>query len=410
MDFFEKSTPLDGLKVIDLSTAVAAPMCGRLLADMGADVIKVETPSIDINRALGNVYNVPSTPESNPFHATANSNKRIITMDLRSDAGKEILHRLLEDADVLLTSFRVKAQEILGVSYEQLKEKYPRLIFVHFSGFGSEGHEAERPGYDVAAFWGRSGALVDWVQPGTLPITPGLGTGDTISGTVLFSGVLAALYAREKTGKGTLVSSSLLGSGIWANGNYIFITQPGYDYQAPADPAKATNPFFNSYQCKDDEWITVVMPGPITPIWEKACKAFGMEEYLEDPRFGTDENVIKHNSQEILYGLVTDIIRKKTFAEWKERLLSLEVVHEKAYHCSEVTSDEQALANGYIENVVLPDGKEARYPASPIRFSEYKTKPVRADVNVGQYTEEILKQLGYTDERIKEMYDNKSVL
>ena len=404
------SLPLEGVRVVDWSTALAAPTCGRLLADLGADVIKVEMKPNDMFRGFGDVYGVPSTHEHNPLHATANSNKRFITIDPRSSEALEIFARLLQDADVLVTSVRTKVQKAMGLSYEDLKEKFPRLIFAHLTGYGYNGAEFDRPGFDLAAFWARSGALIDWVPPGSNPLSPGLGTGDIFSGTALFGGITSALYARERTGKGTLVTTSLMGTGIWANGEYIFISQPPHNYPIPKDPSKTVNPFYDTYQCKDGQWVTLMMPGPLTPNWKKACGAFGLEQYFEDARFCGDAAVIAHGTQQELCDLIRGTIASKTFDEWHARLTKADVVHEKAQRSCDLMNDEQALVNGYMEKVTLPEGRETFYPTVPIQFSEYRIKPVSARMGEGQDTREILGELDFDPQEIDRMYESGAIL
>ena len=407
----ESALPLKGLRVIDWSTAVAAPACGRLLADMGADVIKIESPKGDMCRTLGNAYDTPNVPEeeSYPFHITANTNKRFITLDWRTEEGMDVFMRLLKDADVLLTSVRTKVLQAMGLSYEDLKSRFPRLILAHLTGFGYEGDEAERPGYDVAAFWARSGGLIDWVRPGSTPVNPGLGLGDIFTGTNLCVGLLSALYARQATGKGTLVTTSLMSAGIWGNGNYVLVSQPPFNHPVPLDPADATNPFFTSYKCKDGVWMTLVMPGPLAGHWERGCRAFGLEAYIDDPRFGSDANVTANHAQAALYQLMCDAVSRHTYAEWHERLLTAEVVHERIQRSCEVVNDPQAIANGYVKRITLPDNREATFSTIPIQFSEYGVKPINPLVSPGQDTRKILEELDYSQQQIEAMYEKKAV-
>ena len=174
----DEQLPLTGVKIIDLSTYAAVPAAARILADWGADVIKVESLKGDSWRQYGEIAQVPCTEEENPCWDVNNSNKRSISLNLRTEKGMEILHRLLADADVFMTNYRMAALHAMSLTWDVLHQTYPRLIWGHLSGYGNKGPEAERPGFDIAAFWARSGLMQDYGQPGNAPLTPFHAFGD----------------------------------------------------------------------------------------------------------------------------------------------------------------------------------------------------------------------------------------
>ncbi|HOE09169.1 MAG TPA: CoA transferase, partial [Treponemataceae bacterium] len=175
----KKSLPLAGINVIELATVVAAPAVGRVLATYGANVIKIEAPPDgDLIRGMSKGHQLPSEPYNSPLFDVLNSGKKTISINLKSEKGKEALHKLLEQSDIFITNVRMKSLIRMGLGYDALKDKYPRLIYGHFSGFGLEGPDADRPGFDTTAFWLRSGAIMDWVVPGSFVIRPSFGFGD----------------------------------------------------------------------------------------------------------------------------------------------------------------------------------------------------------------------------------------
>lgn len=401
--------PLQGLRVIDWTTAVAAPMAGRLLADMGAEVLKVEAPGGDMYRTYGIGYGMQITAEENPLFTNENSNKRFIAVDMKQPAGKQVLYRLLEDADVLLTNVRYRSLEKLGLSYDDLKERFPRLIFAHFNGYGYFGPDAARPGFDMAAFWARSGGLLDWVSDGEHTINPSMGVGDITSSTMLYAGILTALYAREQTGRGTHVTSSLYANGIWINGNNVMATQERFGYQMPEPITRKPSPFSNCcYRCKDGKWIALAIT-PYDRYWRDNCEMFGLEAYLEDPRFCTYEAVLQGDNREVLYEMVRQRMLLRTRAEWMELFRKKDVVCEAVAKLEDVSRDPQAWDNQYLERVAFLTGQEAVLPTVPLQFSEYTVKKISPAGGLGRDTDAVLAEYGFSPEAIAWLKEAKAV-
>ena len=233
--------PLEGLKVVELGTHFAVPSVTRILADWGAEVVKVESLTGDAWRIVGRNQKCPVVDDENPFFTVPNANKQFLALNLKDEDGKAALKKLIGTADIFLSNMRLPALKKLGFSYEDLKEAFPSLIYVHFSGFGYEGPDAALPGFDSVAFWARSGSMLDWGVEGNFPFLAPTGAGDAMVGSILCAGVLAAVIGREKTGKGTFVSSSLMGSSIWYNNAAVVSTQYGNKF--PKDKDHPANPF-----------------------------------------------------------------------------------------------------------------------------------------------------------------------
>ena len=397
--------PLSGVKVLELATVVAAPSASRMLCAYGADVVKVETLDGDDMRYMGSYYDTPYSDFKNPPFTVHNSNKELIALNLKTPEGLACFHRLLAEADILITNMRADALERLALSYEQLKEQHPRLIYAHLTSFGPEGPMAKEPGYDITAFWGRSGCLSDWPEEGGVPFSPTYGFGDSTTGAMLLSGILMALYGREKTGHGTYVSTSLFASGIWCNATGLVISQ---FYKMPMNrnlmhPAAM---FCNVYRCRDGRWISIY--GTNYPnVLPKFLKAMGLEALLEDPRY-LDYNEL-HRTGAITEGVerCQELFLQKTAEEWKSHLAAHDVACEIVTKTRDLCEDPQALANGYVEAVDYADDLTVSMANPPLSFSAYDRKETSPCGGIGENTEAVLERIGYTAEEIEELRQRK---
>ena len=226
--------PLEGIKVVELANYVAAPIVARICADLGAEVIKIEGRGGDTWR-ITSMEHTNTGHDENPMFDIFNVGKKSISLNVKNEKGKEILFKLLEDADILVTNTRNQSLVKLGIDYESIKERFPRLIFVTLTGYGYEGPDCNAPGFDNIAFWSRPGFSADMTidAPGSYPVNSRYAMGDTIAGTTLFGGLMTALYQREKTGKGDFVTMSLYNAGIWAFGGSIVMAEKPYCHEFP---------------------------------------------------------------------------------------------------------------------------------------------------------------------------------
>lgn len=394
--------PLSGIKVLDLSTYVAAPVCCRLLADMGADVIKIERPDGDTWRTTGKAY-VPDrfSDEENPVFDIYNSGKQHIALDLKTADGKAVFFQLLEQADVFVTNTRPAALRRLGISYEDLKEQFPKLIYGIVLGYGEEGPEKDKPAFDTTGFWSKSGFLRDMATAGEhyAPVNPPFGVGDTITGYLLMGEICAALYRRNQTGLGDYVRSSLYHNGIFTMGTMEIISQKAYNREFPTTRAGHGIPG-GIYRCADDEWIYIGV-GYNPALIGKLCQAIGKPELAADPRYDTQQKRMENKTE--YYGIFRDAFMSQPADHWLQLAQQLDLPIVRLNHFSDVAEDEQAWANGYVETVSFANGHTGIMPSSPIEMDSVGTLKTVPAPQVGADTDAVLQQLGYSIKAIKAM-------
>lgn len=396
--------PLEGVKVVELGTHVVVPNAARFLADWGAEVIKVEGLQGELWRLTGLQYNTPATDEENPLFAEQNANKKFVSINIKTPEGIEILEKLILDADVFMSNVRLNSLKKINLDYENLKKLNEKLIYVHLSGYGYGGPDAPRPGFDLSTFWARSGTMCDWVNTGDFPFRPPGGYGDAITSSYLTTGILAALYAREKSGKGTYVTSSLYGAAIWTNQVGIISAQNGNPY--PKSKMTPTNPFSHIYKCKDDEWLIITITS-YPKDYAKFCKILGMEEYIEDERYNSLANVQKHSAEFV--AIINKEFAQKDREEWCKLFREADIVHERLIHSKDVHKDEQAWANGYFRSVTYPSGNTTCFPTIPVQFKDYPVEKFDLPGIVGRDTQEILLRYGYTEKDFDELVAKKAI-
>lgn len=400
--------PLEGVKVVELGTHLVVPNASRIMADWGAEVIKVEGLTGDLWRITGLQYSTPVTDNENPLFAEENANKKFIAIDLKTEEGIEILKKLINKTDVFMSNVRMNSLVKMGFDYDNLKSINEKIIYAHFSGYGSDGPDAPRPGFDLAAYWARSGTMCDWVNAGDFPFRPPGGYGDAVCGSTLVTGILAALYAREQSGKGTFVTCSLYGAGLWYNQVGIISAEPHYGNQYPKSKMKPVNPFSHIYKCKDDEWIIITVSSYNTDNYAKCCKILGMEEFIEDERYNNLKNVKNHIEEFV--NIINEKFMQKTRDEWQKLFTEEDIVNENLVHAKDVIKDPQAWANGYLRNVTYPEsGNITAFPTFPVQFKDYKVERFDLPGAIGRDTKDILQKFGYTEKEYEELVAKKAV-
>jgi crotonobetainyl-CoA:carnitine CoA-transferase CaiB-like acyl-CoA transferase len=402
------STLLEGLKIIELSTHVAVPKAARIMADWGADVIKIETPKGEGWRTMGQTWALPCSDDNNPLFQSENANKKSIAINLKSEEGKNVLFKLLENADVFMTNTRLKSLKKLGLDYEAIASKFPKLIYAHFSGFGDEGPEKDRPGFDVTSFWARSGALVEWGLDGSIPNKPHPGFGDGASASALLAGIMAALYKRTQTGKGDKVKSSLFGTALWYNSTGVLMGQPAYGHNYPKNRFNQVSPFAILYQTKDRDWILTSLPD-YNIKKDQIFDMLGLEKLKGNPRFATLEACRQDGNMKEIVELVAESFSQTDTKTILEGFTKLGVVHEKLAHPRDLYTDPQAWANGYLHELELENGDKVVLPNSPVKFNSMEPPEFNLAPQLGADTISILKELGYADEEIETMKNNNFV-
>lgn len=358
---FKKNKPLKGVKVVDFTLFAAGPATSKMLADWGADVIKVEAPKGDPFRKTGNNMGVPTEEDFNPLWNFLNSNKRGISVDLKTPEGAEIMDKLLSKANVFVTSFRTGALERLGLDYETMSKKYPHIVWGQINGFGDYGHDKDNPGFDTVAFWARSGAMLDLAEKGTPPVNPLIAFGDNGTACSLAAGICAALYEKARTGKGQKIMVSLFGQAIWNNGTPFIATQFGDEY--PKTRTEPSMPFINSYKCKDDKWIFISVLEH-DRYYNTVCKVFGREDLVDKPEYCTTIEAKKRAPE--ITAIFDQEFAKYTQAEVVEMLKAADIAHERVRGTYELKDDPQALANNYVYEVVHANGQKSFAPSNPV--------------------------------------------
>jgi len=400
------SKPLEGYKVVDLTTFVAAPVCARLLADLGAEVIKVEHPAGDGWREFGINYNPRFNEDENPVFDIYNTGKKCISLNLKNPAAKEVMWKLLEEADVFVTNTRPDALKRLGFSYEDVKDRCPKLVYAIVLGFGEEGPDAAKPAFDTSAFWARSGFLRDMSPMNECyePISPPSSVGDTVTGLNLLSQICAALIGREKSGKGDYVRAGLFHTGIFACGTMQIISQKPWGNQYPRTRVQVGPPG-GCYKTLDNEWVFIAN-GQMSVALPKMFRMIGRPELIET---GYLDTAYRNAHKEELYNIFKAAYASKTLAEWVALGKEYDLPLVPMTHFADLCDDEQAWANGYVEHMACPNGETVVMPNSPIRMDsvgELKSVPAP---KLGTHTADVLAGLGYTPEQIAKMEEDGAI-
>lgn len=401
--------PLEGIKVIELATVVAAPTAGRMLSAYGAEVIKIESLAGDDYRVAGNFERVVCEDYKNPLFTIQNSGKKLTSINLKHPDGKAAMLKQLEDADVFLTNVRTGGLQRLGLDYESLHERYPKLVYAHFSGFGPKGPVASNPGFDSTAFWLRSGPMADWQVPGSFPFNPTYAFGDMSTSSVLFSGILMALLGRVRTGRGTLVNTSLFASGIWCNAVSVVSHQPQFGGKRPLDPLRPADPFSQYYLCADGKWIGI-FDNEYQRDLPKFAKLFDMPDVTEDPNYASLGALAESDAIVAFVERLNKLFLTRTSSEWRDYLSSNSVSCEVMHCTRDVSTDEQALANGYVQELEFKDGLKVMMPCPPVHFSDYEQRSYTPTGKIGEDTDRVFAALGYTDEEIARMREENAII
>ena len=385
--------PLAGLKVIELAHIMAGPVCGQLLADMGADVIKVEkVPGGDDTRRMV----PPEIDGESAAFMILNRNKRGSAINIKTDAGRAVLLRLLDSADIVIENYRVGTMERLGLGYESLRERNPGLIYCQITGFGRTGPYADRAGFDLIA-QGMSGLMsVTGEGVGRPPIKAGVPVGDISAGMLAAMGILAAYIHRLKTGDGQLVDTSLLEGSIlntaWVSA--IFLAT-GVSPQAIG----SAHPMAAPYQALQtaDGWINVGAANQAN--WLRLVEVIDMPELADDARFG--DNALRMQNLPALVSILSERFQQRDTADWLGRLESVGVPASPVLSIGDMLADPQVIARDMVVEVEHSRIGRIRALGSPVKFSQTPTRVSRAAPQLGEHTREILGEYGYRDDEIE---------
>jgi len=388
--------PLSGMRVVELGFWVAGPSAGGVLADWGAEVVKIEPPTGDPFRGLYMSVSGVEVPANPPFELD-NRGKRSIALDLSTAEGRAIADALLDGADVFVTNIRPEILGRFGLDDVRLRARNPRLVYGRVTGYGEEGPDRDRPAYDIGAFWSRAGIAAALTPPGADPPYQRGALGDHIAGMTLAGGIAAALLARATSGEGQMVTTSLLRVGIFVLG---WDTSATLRLGIPATPMTRTttpNPVIDCYRAGDGRWFWLLgLQGQ--RHWPDLVRAVERPEWLEDPRFAT-LRARRDNCAELV-ALLDAIFVTRPLVEWGVIFDRAGMWWAAVQTTVEVVADPQAHAAGAFVDV--PDGAGGTVPgvASPVDFSRTRWAPAGPSPECGQHTEEILLALGYDWESI----------
>ena len=381
---------LADLRVVELGVWVAAPSAAALLADWGADVIKIESPTGDpMRQAFGSLGIGKDFP--NPAFAQDNRGKRSVVLDLREQDDRDRLEELLETADVFVSNLRPDALDGLGLEPFETVARHPRLVYCSISGYGLRGDDRNRPAYDVGAFWARSGLSVQLADSEGIPLNARGGIGDHISGLAALSGLLAAVLEQRHTGRGRVVEVSLLRTGTFVLGWDLSLQATlGKVARAEARQHNQT-PLMNSYRAGDGRWFFFTgleADRHIGPI----CRALGREDLLSDPRFA-DAGAIRNNRTEVI-AVLDEVIAAQPLDAWAERFDREGVWWAPAQGPAEVLEDPQLAANdGFLELPIESDRASGKSVNGPVSFSDLPVRPAAPAPRLGQHSEAVLAEL-----------------
>jgi crotonobetainyl-CoA:carnitine CoA-transferase CaiB-like acyl-CoA transferase len=399
--------PLEGIKIVDMTTFLAAPTVGRVLGEWGADVIKVEAPKGDPGRTQGAVFNMHYEDDENLGFDVANMNKRFITVNLKKDSGKKVMYDLLAEADVFLTNTRTKSLSKLGIDYQTLSDKFPELIFAQVLGYGENGPEKDTAGFDATAYMSRGGVLGTTLEKGASPMNPANGYGDFQVSMCLASGICGALVNKMKTGKGDKVTVSLHHAAIFMQN--IAMVSAQYGNQYPKTRKENANPFNNTYKTSDDKWMVICFP-EYNKDFDQVMSLIGRADLVGDERYSDIDYLNQNNLNREFIDLLDQEMSKRTLAEWVNLFKENDLPCEACYEPLDIYDDEQVWANDILRKIDYPTGAERMIPTNPVRFSSMDKPDLKISKAQGASTIDILKEHGYSKEEIESLIAEGAVV
>jgi crotonobetainyl-CoA:carnitine CoA-transferase CaiB-like acyl-CoA transferase len=389
----ERRRMLEGTKVVEFSTWVAGPSAAMVMADWGADVIKIEGREGDPVR---NLFALREDWTSNPVFELENRGKRGVVLDIGKPEGREALLRILEGADIFITNLRPGSLRRAGLDFETVRERLPRLIYVSVSGYGLEGPEIDLPAFDIAALWTRSGVAGATIPDGVDPFPCRPGMGDSICALATVSAALAALVERQATGKGRLVETSLMRTGAYAIGWDLSIQLRYGEHNRSLPRSRTQSPVANYFRNADGGWISISVRAPRD--WPAVAAAAGKPHLVDDPRFATPADRVA-NASELLAEL-DEAFAAMTRDEMANRLTKQDLIWAPLQSLAELADDPQAHAAGCFVEVEDRLGERYLAPMSPARFPGATHGPARPAPHLGGHTREVLAEAGYAAEAI----------
>lgn len=392
--------PLEGIKILDLTRVLAGPYCTMILGDLGADIIKVEMPGVgDDARHFGPYINGESA-----YFMSLNRNKRSLVLNLKSEEGKKVLRDMVKNVDVIVENFRPGTMEKLGLSYEELKEYNPKIIYAAASGFGHSGPYSKKPAYD-GVVQAMGGIMSITGEKGGKPTRVGPSIGDVAAGLFTCIGVLAALTSRNKTGEGQKVDVAMLDCQVAILENAIARYVVSGEAPKPAGNRHTSIVPFEPFDVSDGELMIAVGNDA---IWARFCKATGLDDLIENPKFS--ENPKRNENYDELRPLIAKAMMAKTINEWRELLDASGVPNGPINSIDKVLEDEQVKARDMIVEVEHPVAGSLKMPGIPIKMSATPGAVLTPAPMLGEHSNEILKELvGLSDDQIEKLRELKVI-
>ena len=401
----EQPSILSGLRVIDCGTYIAGPAATTIMSDFGAEVIKIERPPHgDPYRKLSFLPGMPVSDINYCWLLDAR-NKKSLALDLQEERGREVLRKLVATADVLVTNYPPGLAERLEVTYEKFAPINPRLIFAHVTGYGEDGDDTNKPGYDTTAYWARSG-LTGIIYDLSVQVgAPPCGSGDHQVALALFGSIMVALYQRQMTGRGTKVTTSLMAAGAWSNSCQIQAAMVGAAFPTRRTRFTTLNPLVNQYQAKDGHRFMFCCLD-LANDWRRVCRAIGREDLIEDARYSSAAARSQHNEE--LVGILDEAIGARDFAEWEIRFHEQGVVWGPIPTIDRVALDPQMKAGGVFAEMSHPELGTISTVNNPLNVSGVAKKRPEPPPEVGEHSREILRSLGYEESVINKLLEDSA--
>ena len=391
---------LSGIRVIDCGTYIAGPASATVMSDFGAEVFKIERPQGgDLFRLFPHL---PGTPKSelNYCWILTGRNKKSVALDLADPDGREALLKLVKTADVFVTNYQSQLLSKFRLTWEDLHEINPRLIFAHITGYGDSGDDADLPAFDALAYWARSGLMTSVTGRDGTPSGPRPGIGDHPTATALFGAIMLGLYNRERTGRGTKVSTSLIASGAWAHGCDLQAKMFGAEFPQPTKGAHPVNPLTSGYVTRDGKVFLLVQLDP-EHEFPRLCAMLGAPELARDPMFSTHEGRKEHAAE--LFAILQSQFESKDLADWRQGFREYDIKWSQLPNLGDVVNDPQMRAAGAFVDIDYPGHGTIETINSPMFVSGSEKRKPTAAPEVGAHTREVLRELGYTDDTIDAM-------
>src|SRR6266403_807622 len=392
-----------GLKVVDLASFIAGPSAAVILSDFGADVIKVEPPNGELWRHANHMPPQPVAEDPYPWHL-ANRNKRGMALDLKSPSAQQVLEQLVKSADVLIVNTPHPARARLKLEYQDVVRWNPRLIYADISGFGDKGPDANLPGFDMTSYWARSGLLSMTRDAGAPPTWPVAGSGDNATAVGLYSAIVTALYRRERTGKGSYVTTSLLAEGVWSASVFIQAALCEASFFGLHDRTHPANAALNVYKASDGTWfVLVVTPDKLAAV----AKAIGRSDLLTDPRFSDPAKLTANMPQ--LTAILDEAFSAQPMEHWNEVFNGVHVTFGAVRGPQEVIDDPQLRANDIIVPLDGAGGKLTSTISSPLQVHGVAKVPAQRAPKIGEHHDAVLRQLGFSAAEIDGLHASGAI-